>query len=937
MVKNWQSRVELNDARRQQAKQRKQKSEDKRLYKNKAVELLGLLDRHSDSLRKFKGRDGSHRRILHIWTDTLAADSPEGPTSGKQRKPRSGSVESDGSDTGRKGRGRSDSITEKGSKKKVHPRSHKEAAALDTPENGSQSDDPVLCKPHFFAGKCKKQGQKGGGCRHMHYTTPHHKTLYAICCGDKNDQKESARDQVSRAEEAVAPEEDPGAMEMVHYFSHVLVNSNDKKEEEEEAEKESAISDALNEALAGKKLAIASIVYAALDGVLVYDRYRDGVILSDQDFMVTAVGGKAAGLRRTSEGDGPDLPGQVLEYILTFLPDSAVSVASQVCKPWHYEIGRNSPNLWRHMLERRGWPLPNIDLDLEPTTAPMKEADNATQRLFREAFLRHYAVIRDVSAIKNGLTMKRGGVGKKEMSYQEFSTRKYAPAALNACVSVQVWGPNRILAAYADDCSLRLFATVPKVGSDESLCRELVCQRIDPYRNTKKRSCQIISVGLDEDVVGSLCHVMADGVVADAYVLIILTRDDFLLGESNGAGDSEDANLRVIDIGEAVIHYLLNRDENLFDEVDHRLSRLVDFIDDGGDIGDVEVLVSPTMAACGRGRFMVEVSLSMPTLDLDDEGNEGSTLQLLDRKLVLFSASIGAIVWMGESQPLTRELRPRHEDMTLTYTRRPHPGGSRASCSIIVASATSPVIMVGEIEPSGHVQSAQLLDGSELVRSEILEEGWEMNTSHSRPVLVTSSDVIAADTMYREVENRGNEFRSVVSFYPRYKGADDALYSILPISGNMEVIRMSSFRDEHVVAICRETTLSTNNLVDVEDLGEQLFAVNLEAEENKSVHAVIIHVPSRREIGRVKLMDDVSNSIVDVPRITVTSENTVGVGVSWRGIIMTGSDVRYLAERSDTIVLDDTLTPAKAAKGKALRRKKEGGKKISSRQKKCHK
>jgi hypothetical protein len=245
--------------------------------------------------------------------------------------------------------------------------------------------------------------------------------------------------------------------------------------------------------------------------------------------------------------------------------------------------------------------------------------------------------------------------------------------------------------------------------------------------------------------------------------------------------------------------------------------------------------------------------------------------------------------------------------------------------------------MVGEIEPTGPVQSFELLDGSELVRSEIVEEGWEMATSHSRPVLVTSSDVIAADTMYREVENRGNEFRSVVSFYPRYKGADDALYSILPISGNMEVIRMSSFRDEHVVAICRETTLSTNNLVDVEDLGEQLFAVNLEAEENKSVHAVIIHVPSRREIGRVKLMDDVSNSIVDVPRITVTSENTVGVGVSWRGIIMTGSDVRYLAERSDTIVLDDTLTPAKAAKGKALRRKKEGGKKISSRQKKCHK
>jgi hypothetical protein len=913
---NWQTKVESAESRRQHAKQRKQCSQDKRLNKNMAVELLGLLDRHSDSLRKFKGRDGSHRRILHIWTDALAADSPpdlllanEGPSStGKQRKPRSGSVESEGSASGRKGRGRSNSVTE----------------------------NPALCKPHFFAGKCKQHGQKGGGCRHMHYTIHQYMTLYAICCGNKNSGKGTAHSQVSRAEEAVAPEDDPDAMEMVYYFSHDLVgrndNDNDKDQggEEEEAEKESAISDALNEALSRKRLGMASIVYATLDDVLVFDRYRDGVILSDRDFLVTAVGDEAAGLRRTSigsDGDGevePDLPGQVLEYILTFLPDSAVSVASQVCKPWHYEIGRNSPNLWRHMLERRGWPLPEVDHDQKQETTPKKEADDATLRLFREAFLRHYAVIRDVSAIKSaigGLTMKRG-VDGKEMSYQDFSKRKYAPSAPNACVSVQVWGPNRILAAYADDCSLRLFATVPKLGSDESLCRELVCQRIDPYRNTKKRSCQIVSVGLDEDVVGSLCHVMTDGVDAEAYVLIIVTRDDFLLGESNGAGDSEDANLSVIDIGEAVIHYLLS-----LDEVDHRILHMIDFLSDGGDIGDVEVLVSQTMAACGHGRFMVEVSISMPTLDLDDEGNEGSTLQLLDRKLVLFSASIGAIVWMGESQPLTRELRPRHEDMTLTYTRRPHPGGSRASCSIIVASATSPVIMVGEIEPSGHVQSAQLLDGSELVRSEILEEGWEMNTSHSRPVLVTSSDVIAADTMYREVENRGNEFRSVVSFYPRYKGADDALYSILPISGNMEVIRMSSFRDEHVVAICRESTLSTNNLVGVEGLGGQWFADNTEAEEPKSVLAVIIHVPSRREIGRVKLMDDVSNSIVDVPHITFTSENTVGVGVSWRGIIMTGSDIRSLAERSETFVLDDALTPVKAAKGKKKRRPIKGARK----------
>jgi hypothetical protein len=366
----------------------------------------------------------------------------------------------------------------------------------------------------------------------------------------------------------------------------------------------------------------------------------------------------------------------------------------------------------------------------------------------------------------------------------------------------------------------------------------------------------------------------------------------------------------VIDIGEAVINYLLS-----LDDVDDPFLPMLNFLADGGDSSEMEVLVSPTMAACGHGRFMVEVSISVPVLDLDDEGNGESTLQLLDRRLILFSAGIGAIVWMGENQPFLLEPRPRHVDLTLTCIRRPYPGGSRSGCHVAVACANSPVIMLGEMEPTGHVQSAQLLDGPELVRSEILEEGWEISTMHSRPVLIVSSDVVAADTMYREVENRGKEFRSVISFYPRYKGADDALYSILPIPGNMEIIRMSSFRDEHVVAICREFALSTNDPTDLEDLGGQWFGANMEAVEHKAVHAVIIHVPSKREIGRVKLMDDEFDYHA-VPHITVTNDGTIGVGISWKGVIMTGSDVRSLAERSDTVVLDDTLTPAKAAKVK---------------------
>jgi hypothetical protein len=177
----------------------------------------------------------------------------------------------------------------------------------------------------------------------------------------------------------------------------------------------------------------------------------------------------------------------------------------------------------------------------------------------------------------------------------------------------------------------------------------------------------------------------------------------------------------------------------------------------------------------------------------------------------------------------------------------------------------------------------------------------------------------------------------VISFYPRYKGADDALYSILPIHGNLEIIRMSAFRDEHVVAICREFTLRSD-ISDVEDLGGQWFGETMEAAMDavvhKAVQAVIVHVPSRREIGRVQLTDDGLNYINDVPRITMTSDGTIGVGVSWKGVIMTGSDVRSLAAGSgslaagsDTIFLDDIQTRVKAPKGKKKRRQNKGSKK----------
>jgi len=913
---NWQKKVETAEARRQQSKQRKQRSDDKRQYKNMAQELLALLGRHQDVL--LRAKDRGQPMILHIWTESLSANgSPDllrdAGISAKQLKARSASIESDDEGAnGKKGRGQSNSTNEKPSKKKGHSRKH-EVAVDSTELSLQQTDDPVLCKPHFFAGKCRLHGQKGGGCRLLHYTMPQYKTLHNVCsAGAKS--KVLQGNQLPYAEAALVPEEDLDAMEMVYYFSHALLLQNNS---------EDLISKNLTDALVENHLGLATIVYAALDGVLIFDRNREGVILSDRDFLISALGDESAALRSLSKCDEEDveiakdlffLPGPVLEYILTFLPDSAVAVASQVCKSWHFEIGQNSPNLWRHLLERREWPLPELNGN-QGVSVPKEDAQNSAHRLFRGAFLRHYAVLRDVTALQSAVSAvdTKRVVAEKEMAYQDFSTRKGAPAHSNRCRSVHVWGPNRILASYTDDSSLRLFATVAKVGGKELLCRQLVCQRIDPYRHTKRRTCRLFAVDVDEEAIGSLCHVMADGVDAEAYILVVLRREDFLLGES------AEVKPKVIDIGESVLNYLLS-----CEEVDDRLLQMIDFLDDGGYIGDVEVDASYSTIACGHGRFMVEVSVSIPPLDEDDRVG---ALHLIARKLVLFSSGVGAIVWIGDSHPITHEPRPRSHHFMLTCLRKPHQGASRPSCDFAVYCAGSlvdPVIMVGEIDPMGHVISAQHLDGPEAACVAIQEEGWAMIPTQFQSLLVTPADIIMANTSYKTEggDTTRTTYKSFISFLPRYKSAGDEDYSNILLTGNLHIVSLSSFRDQHLVALCQCHDMDDMGIhSDVPINANGLF--NLVA--RISVIAVIIHVPTRREIGRMPILDDST----DVPQIPHKCEDTVGVGVSWKGLIMTGGDVRALAEAAKVFVIDESRTPSKSPKVK----KKQGLNKLGKKDK----
>jgi len=752
MVKNrnWQNRIERTDARRKDAKQRKQRTTDLRQYKVWVKELFQLLNRH-----------GYRPLHLHVWTDSIASDSPplldilddanEGGAGGgksKKGRGRSSSIENEIdpgaalTSSSRKGggRGRSGSFSDAGGKgeRKNHPRSKEQASA--PTEQDDRQDAPLLCRSHFFRGKCDDASRKKGACRYLHYSSRYLTLATAV---NLKRGSESLKREVNFTEDAAisaVPEgvsrTDPGAVDMLYYINVDLkaVAVGENKEDQ-------SASDYLVEALSTRNIKLSSIVYVAINNTLIFDRYREGVLVNDRDFLFAMAGAESGmGERRVSmESEESamalkELPGPILEHVLTFLPDAAVAAASQVCKAWSHEIGQNSPNLWRHLLLRREWPLPGSANSDNSEEGEEEDEGAVGQLLFRQSFLQHYTAMRDANAIKSGINVlvTNRVAGGREMCYQDFSTREHAPTEPNCCVALATWAPRRALAAYSRDCSLRLFESTSRNGAEDILCRELVSVRVDPYKNTKRRRCSLVSMGLDEQSIGCLCHVMADNVEAEAYILVVLSRDDFLLGDSGST--AADVNLNVIDIGESVLNYVLSSDV-----VDHRMLQLMDFLSEDGEIGEVEVLVSQTIAACGYGRFMVEVSISIPSNEADP------TMRLLDRKLVLFSANAGAIVWMGESNDLSRPIRPRREDITLSSLRRPpQPGGSRVACSIVLASVSTPAILVSSIDPSGIVENPQLVEASDFVRNEIHEAGWEIrNPCHQRPIIVTETDIVA--------------------------------------------------------------------------------------------------------------------------------------------------------------------------------------------------
>jgi hypothetical protein len=876
---NWQRRVELAESRRTEAKQRKHQTEEKKIYKQKAQKLLTALDRNKDALQSDKPWE------IHIWCDSIPLDESS-PVQENWNE-----VESKASSKGSKRRNRSTSIESespakpgrsKDNGKKKHPRS-KGIVHQSPPE---QFVAASLCRSHFFSGvRANKKTGKKNSYNYAYYPKTS-KTLAEVL--NSNEESRSLAKKVLALSELAHPDsqmdetEDSDSMEMVHYLSS-----------HHSAGEMNSLSEHISGILSKSSCNIGSIVYFSFNETLLFDRYREGLLLtSDIDLRACLSMGKAVGSSsRNSSELGKRLPGSVLEYTLTFLSESDFTAMSRVCKPWNNVIGKESANLWRHFLERRGWPLTSLD-DKEENIA------------YRKIFLSHYSAVRDSKAIQAGTldVLERKGATNKEAFSRSFYSFKDSPQHPNICSGIQIWSPNHVLMAYSHECKLRLFSTSERsTGDGDKVCRELVCQNIDPYKNTKKKSCRLVDLAIDENEIGVLCRFEEEHSDKISSLLLFLSREEFLVSDVS----VEEGTLNVVNTQQAIFDFLLD-----FEGVDEDQLQFLSFVSNGGDLDELAVLVSKSMVACGNGLFMIHALWKIPNDDGTDNEN-----QKVCQKLFLFSSVASTIVSMSD---INTEIGGFgfQESMTLrsSVTR-----DERGSYRCLVASTTpfSRLLTIGSIDSNGQIHNSVATQGIPMI------DGFTLCDRLQRPMAITGSTIVVADSTKREIDENGTEeFKSVIYFYSRSENdAIDISYESVELAGNFEVVNIIPIREEHIIALCRLHPKS--RLTDIDEIDGQWFGHETEYGQ-VSLFGIIFHGPTRTEIHRMCFLNDLESftgSKGEVPlAIASNGGGTVVAGLWWRGVVMTGEEVRQIREE------DQVQTPAKTKK-KKKKTPKQGGKK----------
>lgn len=857
MVKldNWETKASRAAERRSATKQRKQKREKRRSNKQRALQLLSLLDYYGEKLLAQK----SSSVEVHLWTDSMPI----------------GFSLDDLEDTNGRPRGYSDA-----SEKSEY----------------SEGDRLSMCCSHFFSGKCsgfegksRKKGKGKGRCVHgLHLTDSHQSLYHALLVANENCKDERkvdvsrsglqlSRDAVEKSHDGLSPKNKQ--IDMLYPLSYVT-----------SATSNISLANGISFKLASTNCPIASIVYVVMDGLIVYDRNRDGIVVStdEEEILLRNCPGEGLKRRSVSIGDDPNnkgtcdpsilihhqnlvqhLPSQVLEYLILFLPDSAAAMLPLVCKSWNKEIGRSSPDLWKKLLKRRCWPETLRQTDVVERI----QADFTERDFYRKMFVSHYSAARDIDALSLGLKITGMIGGNKSINVPLMRDIAFLHAKDNQShcgprdTLVQMFSAATALVANCNECILSLFETIETSGQSTQRCKKSLSVSVSPFF---ERNWRIVAIALDED---KICCLYDGESNKDSKKFIgTIDRNDLLCVESGGTAASklERDMLNLFDLEDLVLDYLLVCDE---DEVTRWLDNHLS--SDMYDSDPFQIDIKNNLVACGNGKFLFEAAISLQ-LHFNEDDDDMDLMSSALVKVFLFSEEHGEITWVGPKDisgastvqfwyPLRTSLVGNGMYMNDYGQYSEIAFMSRASTDIATIRVSSDGY-VNSVKVGRHVGLSDSIDN----RGRL----WRRSPEFGRCISVTPSDVIIAEcyqsTTHTHLTHRV-DLKTIFSFYPI--DSKSGKTTNLMVDGNCVRTPIKSIRSDYIVAFSQERSSDPDAL-----------------------HILLIYVPSRKVIHKACVVNFQLINAFDLIKIDTQLHSIV---LSLRnGLLLVGQDVRELTKKA---------------------------------------
>jgi hypothetical protein len=206
---------------------------------------------------------------------------------------------------------------------------------------------------------------------------------------------------------------------------------------------------------------------------------------------------------------------------------------------------------------------------------------------------------------------------------------------------VRNWSCSRVLVGSGDN-TLHLYEIVDSSTGNGKRCKLSLRVNAAPFSNTKKRTCKMVGMELDNRFVGCLYRGVSE---EGPEIWFSIVEKDELLGAGEGGSHVSDLDEQVLesyDIKSLLLDFIRQGDDKVFP--DWMSSLIVDFKQ--VDFASLEVIVAESFVACGNGEFLFEANILYWPHD-EDEQNPLFTEPFGFSKLFLFSSDCGNITWVS--------------------------------------------------------------------------------------------------------------------------------------------------------------------------------------------------------------------------------------------------------------------------------------------------